>query len=75
MCGAGRAVFALFEVLRRLSSPSRAAVAPFSACKLTRCLAELLGGNAIVLARHPDIPILSYPILSYAIYCAIPNLT
>ena len=65
MCGAGRAVFALFEVLRRLSSPSRAAVAPFSACKLTRCLAELLGGNAIVLARHPVIPIPSYPILSY----------
>ena len=49
-------MIALAEVLRKLSSPSRAAVAPFSACKLTRFLSELLGGNAIVLVPHPDLP-------------------
>lgn len=34
---------------RKLSSPMRAAVAPFRASKLTHYLSELLGGNAIVI--------------------------
>lgn len=38
------------DVVKRLSSPSRAALAPFRSSKLTHFLSEMLGGNAIVVA-------------------------
>lgn len=38
------------DVCRKLTSPGRAAIAPFRSSKLTSYLAELLGGNALVLA-------------------------
>lgn len=38
------------DVCKKLTSPGRAAVAPFRSSKLTSYLAELLGGNALVLA-------------------------
>lgn len=37
------------DVVRKLSSPSRAALAPFRSSKLTHYLSESLGGNAIVV--------------------------
>jgi hypothetical protein len=39
----------LLQVIKKLSTPTKAAVAPFRASKLTHYLSELLGGNAIVV--------------------------
>ena len=38
------------DVCKKLTSPGRAAIAPFRSSKLTSYLAELLGGNSLVLA-------------------------
>ena len=38
------------EVIKKLNSPAKAAVAPFRISKLTSYLSELLGGNALVIA-------------------------
>lgn len=44
-----KSLMAFVDVVRRLSSPSKAALAPFRASKLTHYLSEMLGGNAIVV--------------------------
>jgi len=44
-----RSLFSFMDVVYRLSSPSKAALAPFRTSKLTHYLSELLGGNAIVV--------------------------
>lgn len=44
-----KSLITLNEVLKKLSTPTKAAVAPFRASKLTHYLNELLGGNAIVV--------------------------
>ena len=44
-----RSLVSFMDVVQRLSSPSRAALAPFRTSKLTHYLSELLGGNAIVV--------------------------
>ena len=38
------------EVIKKLTSPAVAAIAPFRVSKLTSYLTELLGGNALVVA-------------------------
>lgn len=38
------------DVAKKLTSPAKAAIAPFRASKLTSYLAELLGGNALAIA-------------------------
>lgn len=45
-----KSLHSLVDVVKKLSTPGRASVAPFRASKLTHYLSELLGGNAIVLA-------------------------
>lgn len=44
-----KSLMAFVDVVRRLSSPAKAALAPFRASKLTHYLSEMLGGNAIVV--------------------------
>ena len=45
-----KSLMAFVDVARRLSNPTKAAMAPFRASKLTHYLSEMLGGNAIVVA-------------------------
>jgi hypothetical protein len=44
-----KSLMAFVDVARRLSTPAKAALAPFRASKLTHYLSEMLGGNAIVV--------------------------
>lgn len=44
-----KSLLSFVDVTKRLSSPSRAALAPYRSSKLTNYLSEMLGGNAIVL--------------------------
>ncbi len=44
-----KSLLTFHEVLKKLATPSKAAVAPFRQSKLTNFLSELLGGNAIVV--------------------------
>ena len=45
-----RSLIAFTDVIRRLSTPAKAALAPFRTSKLTHYLSELLGGNAVVVS-------------------------
>jgi len=44
-----KSLVAFMDCTKRLSTPARAALAPFRASKLTHYLSEMLGGNAIVV--------------------------
>ena len=44
-----KSLVSFVDVARRLSTPARAALAPFRSSKLTHYLSEMLGGNAIVV--------------------------
>ena len=44
-----RSLITFMDVMQRMSTPARAALAPFRTSKLTHYLSELLGGNAIVV--------------------------
>eukprot|EP00981_Chlorochromonas_danica_P005479 scaffold1110_cov182-Ochromonas_danica.AAC.6 len=45
-----KSLFTFAEVVKKLSSPYRAQLAPFRGSQLTHCLSEALGGNALVVA-------------------------
>lgn len=54
-----KSLISFADVIGKLSSPIKAAYAPFRSSKLTHFVSELLGGNAIVLASallHPGEP-------------------
>lgn len=54
-----KSLLSFADVIGKLSSPIKAAYAPFRSSKLTHYVSELLGGNAIVIASallHPGEP-------------------
>lgn len=54
-----KSLLSFADVIGKLSSPIKAAYAPFRSSKLTHFVSELLGGNAIVIASallHPGEP-------------------
>jgi hypothetical protein len=45
-----KSLLTFLDVVKKLNTPSRAAIAPYRSSKLTHYLSELLGGNSIVVA-------------------------
>lgn len=44
-----KSLLTFLDVMKKLNTPARAALAPFRSSKLTHYLSELLGGNSIVV--------------------------